>query len=313
MKLVVMIPAYNEENSIGLVIRQIPLKISGVDDVQILVINDGSIDNTVREASNAGAYKIISHKRNLGLGRTFKDGLNEALLIGADIIVNIDADGQYNGSQITDLIKPILCGRADMVIGDRQIDKLDHMPPQKKIGNKIASWVIRQVTGLPIRDAQTGLRAFSREAALRMTLINANYTYTQGTLIEAANEGLMVEQLPIEFLRRKGDSRLISGVLNYAYLAGKTVLIYYMDSRSFNFFAVIGLFMILLGTLIGGYFLSHYPMTGIVMLFPVLIAALTVLFFIVGFQILIFGFLANILRRQRIIHEEILYQLKKMR
>ena len=168
IKLVIMIPAYNEAKSICKVIMEIPRKINGIDLVTILVINDGSTDNTLEEAKRAGADKIISHKRNLGLGISFRDGLEEALSMGADIIANTDADFQYNGAEIPRLIEPILNGVADIVIGDRQINTLDQMPAGKVIGNKIATWVTRRVIKLPIRDAQTGFQAFSREAAQRM-------------------------------------------------------------------------------------------------------------------------------------------------
>jgi glycosyltransferase involved in cell wall biosynthesis len=310
MKLVVMIPAYNEENSIGAVIREIPRKIPGVDSVQVLVINDGSTDGTVEEAKRSGADKIFSHKRNMGLGMTFKHGLEEALRMGADLIVNTDADGQYNGLEIAALIEPIMENRADIVIGDRQIDQLDHMPPQKKIGNKIATWVTRRVTGLPIRDAQTGFRAFSKEASLRMSLIDAGYTYTQETLIEAAHKGLKVEQIPIEFRKREGHSRLISGIFKYARLAGKTILRSYRDFRPFRFFAAIGLGLILLGLITGGYVLRNFLATGLVT--PHLpTAVLTVAFLVIGVQVLIFGLMADMLKTQRMIQEEILYRMKR--
>jgi glycosyltransferase involved in cell wall biosynthesis len=191
-KLVVMIPAYNEEKTIGSVIREIPRKVDGFDKVEVLVVNDGSTDNTVEEAKKAGADYIVSHKTNLGLANAFKTGLEIALKLGGDVIVNIDADGQYNADEIPELVKPILDGKADIAIGDRQIDRLDHMPKAKKVGNKIATWVTRRLSGLPIRDAQSGFRAFSREAALRMNLLG-DYTYVQETIIQAANKKLRIE------------------------------------------------------------------------------------------------------------------------
>jgi glycosyltransferase involved in cell wall biosynthesis len=310
LKLVVMIPAFNEEKSIGGVIDEIPRSIPGVDAVEVLVINDGSTDGTVDEARKARADRIISHKRNMGLGVTFKDGLEGALQMGADIVVNTDADGQYNGDQIPVLAKPIITDIADIVIGDRQIDSLDHMPLKKKLGNKIASWVTRRATGLPIRDAQTGFRAFSREAALRMTLSNAGYTYTQETLIEAAHKNLKVEQIPIDFRKREGHSRLISGIFRYASLAGMTILQSYRDFRPFMFFAGIGLVMIFLGLITGGYVLWNFLNTGLVN--PHLpTAVLTVVFLVIGFQILIFGLMADMLKTQRMIEEETLYRMKK--
>jgi glycosyltransferase involved in cell wall biosynthesis len=208
MKLVVTIPSYNEEHSLAPVMAEIPRNIPGIDQVQILVVNDGSTDHTADIATQAGADEILSHKHNMGLAQTFRDGLNEALNMGADIIVNTDADFQYNGTEIPKLIAPILEGKADIVLGDRQVDHLDHMPRGNLWGNKLATHVTRWATGLPIRDAQTGFRAFSREAALRMNL-TGDYTYTQETIIQAANKNLIIEQIPVEFRRREGKSRRI--------------------------------------------------------------------------------------------------------
>ncbi len=310
MKLVVMVPAYNEEGSISAVISEIPREIPPINVVEILVINDGSSDRTSEEAKRSGADRIISHKKNMGLGVTFRDGLEEALRMGADIIVNTDADGQYNGAEIPRLIEPVFLGQADIVIGNRQIDNLDHMPWQKKMGNKIATWVTRRTTGLPIIDAQTGFRAFSKEAALRMTLMSSSYTYVQETLIEAANKRLKVEQVPIEFRKRKGPSRLISNIFRYARLAGTTIIRSYRDYRPFTVFAGIGITIVGLGLLVGIRVLIHYLTTGMVTPF-IPSAILTTVLLVVGTQIVIFGFMADMLKTQRMIQEEILYRMKR--
>ena len=309
MKLVVMIPAYNEAESISKVIKEIPEEIKGIDRIDILVINDGSVDNTLGEARRAGADKIISHKRNLGLGISFRDGLEEALKMGADIIVNTDADFQYNGAEISRLVEPILDGTADMVIGDRQVDKIDHMPTGKLLGNRLATWVTRRVTGLPIRDAQTGFRAFSRDAALKMNL-TGNYTYVQETLIQAANKNLVVEQIPIEFRSRSGKSRLVSGLFSYAKSAGTTILRSYRDYQPFRAFIAVGIIFIVIGLLTGFRVLLHYFSTGTVT--PYLPSAvLTTVLVMAGLQAVVFGLLADMLKTQRILQEEILYRLKK--
>lgn len=310
MKLIVMIPAYNEQESIGNVIKEIPRKIKGIDEIEVLVINDGSADNTVEAARSAGANHILSHKKNMGLAKAFKDGLNEALLLGADIIVNTDADFQYNGTEIPKLIEPILQGKADLVIGDRQVDKLDHMPLGKKWGNKIASWVTRRVTRWPVKDAQTGFRAFSREAALRMNL-TGNYTYVQETLIQAANKSLTLVQIPVEFRKRDGSSRLISNLFNYAHSAGITIARSFRDYNPFLVFSGIGVAVIFIGLLFGSRVLLNYWRTGFVS--PYLPSAiLTTVLVIVGLLIIIFGLLADMLKTQRVLSEEILYRLKKM-
>ena len=166
MKLVVMIPAYNEEETIGKVIKEIPRDIEGAEEVAVLVINDGSTDNTVEAAKKAGADKIISFKENKGLAPAFRMGLETALMMGADIVVNTDADFQYNQTQIPDLIKPIIDEEADVVLGSRFNGWIEHMPTKKRVGNKLATWITRVASGYPVSDAQTGFRAFSRDAAL---------------------------------------------------------------------------------------------------------------------------------------------------
>jgi glycosyltransferase involved in cell wall biosynthesis len=309
MKLVITIPSYNEEHSLASVITEIPRTISGIDQVKILVINDGSDDRTIDIASQAGADNILSHKHNMGLARTFRDGLNEALEMGADIIVNTDADFQYNGTEIPKLIVPILEGKADIVLGDRQIDQLDHMPRGNLWGNKLATQVTRWATGLPIKDAQTGFRAFSREAALRMNL-TGDYTYTHETIIQAANKKLTIVQIPVEFRRREGNSRLITSIFRYAQSAGVTIFRSFGAYHPFKIFSVIGFLCIFLGLLAGFRVIMHFFSTGYVT--PYLPSALlTTVLVIVGSLAILFGLLADMIRSQRMLSEEILYRLKK--
>jgi glycosyltransferase involved in cell wall biosynthesis len=309
MKLIITIPAFNEENSLEKVIKEIPRKINGIDEIRILVINDGSTDHTVDVATRAGADKILSHTHNMGLAKTFRDGLNEALEMGADIIVNTDADFQYRGTEIPNLIKPILEGKSDIVLGDRQISRLDHMPLGNVWGNKLATGVTRMATGLPIKDAQTGFRAFSREAALRMNL-TGDYTYTQETLIQAANKHLKIEQIPVDFRRREGHSRLISSIFRYARSAGVTIFRSFGAYHPFVIFFGIGLGCILLGLIFGFKVIIHFLTTGMVT--PYLPSALlTTVLVIVGSLAILFGLLADMIRTQRMLSEEILYRLKK--
>jgi len=309
MKLIVTIPSYNEEQSIASVITEIPRTIPGIDQVLILIINDGSTDHTVEMATHAGADKILSHKQNMGLAKTFRDGLNAALEMGADIIVNTDADLQYNGTEIPKLIAPIIEGKADIVLGDRQIDNLDHMPRGNLWGNKIATQVTRWATGLPINDAQTGFRAFSRETALRMNL-TGDYTYTQETIIQAANKNLIIEQVPVEFRRRNGESRLISSIFRYARSAGVTIYRSFGAYHPFVIFSSIGFGCILLGLIFGFKVIIHFLTTGMVT--PYLPSALlTTVLIIVGCLSVLFGLLADMIRTQQILSEEMLYRLKK--
>jgi glycosyltransferase involved in cell wall biosynthesis len=309
VKLVVTIPAYNEENTIASVIEEIPRYILGIDSIEVLVIDDGSNDNTVVEAVRCGVDKIVMHKTNGGLGVAFRDGLNLALEINADIIVNIDADGQYNASQIPTLIKPILDGEADIVLGWRDVDKLYFMPKGKKLGNKLATWVTRRLSGLSIKDAQTGFRAFSREAALKMNLFG-KYTYVQETIIQASHKDLQIAQVPIEFRAREGKSRLIQSVGAYAARAGRIIFSTYRDYYPLKFFSSTGVIFIIFGLVFGIRVLSHFSQTGMVA--PYLPSAiLASLLIIIGLGTISMGVFAHMLNSQRRLNEEILYRLKR--
>ena len=262
MKLVVMIPAYNEEETIGSVIKEIPRDCC--EQVEVLVIDDGSTDKTVKEAERAGADKIISFKRNKGLAPAFRAGLETALEMEADIIVNIDADGQYNPKEIPKLTKPIIDGKADIVLGSRFRGWIEYMPVHKKITNRIATFATRRVSGLSISDAQTGFRAFTSDAAFHMNVMS-DYTYVQETLMQAANYDLVIEEVPIEFRKRSGgESRLISNIFGYAKRAGKTMVTTYRDYQPLKTFSYLGLFFIVFGLILGLRVFIHYFDTGMV-------------------------------------------------
>ena len=249
VRLIVTIPAYNEEKSIGKVIRSIPRKIKEIDKVEILVASDGSTDNTVKEARKAGAEHIVSNKKSLGLAKTFKRALDGALSLGADIIVNTDADNQYDQREIPKLIKPILEGKADMVIGDRQVEKLDHMPFSKKYGNIFGSWVIRFLTGTNIRDASSGFRAFTREAAESFNLLST-HTYTHETIIQAVNKDLAIMEVPVTFRKREhGQSRLISGVFGHIKRSLTTIVRTILMYKAFKYLVALGSLLMGIGFL----------------------------------------------------------------
>lgn len=216
MKIVVMIPAYNEEASIASVIREIPRSIEDIDEIEILVIDDGSTDRTKLVALDAGATAIVSHRSNKGLASAFRTGLAMSLRMDADIIVNTDADFQYDQAQIPDLIRPILLGRADMVLGSRFRGYIVDMPLKKKIGNILATFVTRVLSGFNTSDAQSGFRAFNRELALSLC-IRGTKTYVQETIIQPARSGYRLVEIPIMFRKREGESRLIKSIWGYAF------------------------------------------------------------------------------------------------
>ena len=305
MKLIITIPAYNEEKTLGSVIKEIPKKIKGISKVEILVIDDGSTDRTAAIAKKLGTV-VIKNKENIGLAKTFKKGLEAALEKGADIIVNTDADFQYNQKQIPLLLRPILEEKADLVLGSRFKGNIEYMPFKKRFGNRLASWAVRRVSGLPISDAQTGFRAFTREAAARMN-IQSNYTYTQETILQAAFKGLVVKEVPVDFRKREDKSRLISNVFSYAKKAGLTMLKGYLNYKPLKVFAGLGSLFFLGGFVAGLRVLVHYFNTGVVTPFlPT--AILSAVLMIVGFQIIVIGLLADMIKTNRLIEEELLYR-----
>lgn len=224
MKLIVTIPAYNEEKSIAKVIKEIPREIERIDRVEILVIDDGSIDRTKEIAKEAGADYVLSNPSNQGLAYSFKKGLEKALELKADIIVNIDADLQYNAQEIPKLIQPILDGKAEMVIGNRQVRKLAHMKFAKKYGNILLSWTMRKALKNKVSDASSGFRAFSGECASKLNIFS-NHTYTHETIIQCTFQNMRIGEVPVEFRKREeGPSRLIKSIWGYVKLSGATTV-----------------------------------------------------------------------------------------
>ncbi|HNR44248.1 MAG TPA: glycosyltransferase family 2 protein [Methanofastidiosum sp.] len=294
MKILVTIPAYNEEKTIGEVIKRIRATLDELPyENQIIVVNDGSTDNTIQEAEKAGAF-IFSHKRNYGLAETYRTEIKVALDSNPDIIIHIDADGQYRPEEIPILIEPILKREADLVLGSRFLGSIEEMPLLKKIGNRAFSKVISNITKLKITDGQTGFRAFTKEVGEKIKIIST-HTYTQEMIIRVAKEKYSIVEIPVHFDRRNdGKSRLISNPLEYAIRGWITILRVYRDYEPLNFFGGIGCLLILCGTLVFSYVVYILYVKGIVILstrIPTLLLGL--LLFISGVQIVLFGFLAD--------------------
>ncbi len=312
LKLVVQIPAYNEEKSIANVIKEIPREIKGISEVKILVIDDGSKDQTLQVAKSAGADYIARNKVNLGLGRTFKKGIETALKLGADIIVNIDADVQFNPNDIEKLIHPIMNNEADMVTCSRFLNPelTKNMPWIKKWGNRRFTKLVSRITGKKFTDCQCGFRSYSREAALRI-YINNGFTYTQEVFIDLVEKGLKIKEIPLEVRYFKKRKSIISGDLRrYGFkslgIIGKAT----RDTQPMTFFGMPGLILLSLG-LIGGlysltYWLIHHATTPIKTLFNV-----SVFFATFGAVLIVFALIADMLKRIKNIEEEVLYRIKK--
>jgi len=306
-RLIIIIPAYNEEKTIAAVIREIPRQIANVSEVLVLVSDDGSTDGTAKRAQAGGADFVISHP-NLGLAFNFKTALEEALKLGADIIVNIDADNQYNGREIPRLIAPILGADADIVLGDRQVAKLSHMPFGNKYGNMLGSWFIRKLLGMNIIDASTGFRAFSREAALRLSVMT-RHTYTHETLIQAADQGLRMAQIPIEFRKREGRSRLIANLRSHIVKTGLTILRTFTVYKPLRVMLSFGLTLFLIGSFfIIRFFYFWWNGGGAGHIQSLIIAAV---FMLIGFQTIVLGLVASAIGWSRKMLEEVLYRIKK--
>lgn len=307
--LLVVIPAYNEEKTIAAVIKEIPRVIAGIDKVEILVIDDGSTDSTVERAREAGADHIFLNKINQGLSFAFKRALDEALKLGADIIVNTDADWQYNQTEIPGLIEPILKNEAEMVIGNRQVAKLTHMTPGKKYGNMIGSFFIRLSSGAKVIDASSGFRAFSREAAMKFILFS-RHTYTHETIIQAVDKEMRIAQISIEFKKRPaGQSRLITNFFRHIGKSSLTILNVMLSQKPIKVFFFIGGAIFFLGFSFGLRYLYFFFQGQSVGHIQSLI--LTSILISIGIIIIVMGFLAELIKVNRKIMEEILFRLRK--
>tara|TARA_Y100000310_G_scaffold262419_1_gene272088 strand:- start:11628 stop:12512 length:885 start_codon:yes stop_codon:yes gene_type:complete len=294
MEIVVTIPAYNEEDTIGRVISNInEVMKSNRYSYKILVTDDGSKDKTAEVAKKAGAV-VYSHPKNYGLAETFTTEVEEALKLGADVIVHIDADTQYKPEEIPKLINEIDKGY-DLVLGSRFKGTIESMPFIKKAGNRAFSRVISNITGIEISDAQTGFRAFTKEVAERIK-ITSGHTYTQEQIIRAVKEKFRIKEVPVYFAKRKDKSRLISNPFEYAIRAWINIIRIYRDYEPLKFFGVMGTLIFLTGFILGLY-LTYIQIFGEGVNRHLGLMTLDILVLSIGLQIIIFGFIADMLRK----------------
>ena len=308
MKLIIQIPCYNEESALPVTLGEIPKSFEGIDEVEILVIDDGSSDKTVEIAKEKGVGHIVSHSRNLGLAKAFATGLKTCIEKGADIIVNLDADNQYRASDIEKLLKPILNKEADIVIGARPIQKIKSFSPLKKFLQKFGSYVIRKISGVDVLDAPSGFRAFTRDAAKRINIFD-NYTYTMETIIQAKNKGLIIKSVPIEVNDDLRPSKLVKSNFDYIKRSMFTIMRFIVIYRPFRFFMKISICLLLIALILGGRFLYFY-MTGdghghIQSLI------LCAILFLTGIQSMFFAVIADLMAINRKLIEDIQYKSHK--
>jgi glycosyltransferase involved in cell wall biosynthesis len=308
-KLIVQIPCYNEAATLPQTLASLPRQIPGIDRIEILIVDDGSKDETVRVARAAGVHHIVSFRRNLGLAAAFTAGLEESLRQGADIIVNTDADNQYEAKDIPRLIEPLLAGRADIVVGDRQVGRLPGFSPLKRRLQVLGSWVIGRASGLHTPDATSGFRALTRDAALR-TFVLSGYSYTLETLIQAGASRMTVESVPIGINAQTRPSRLMRGIPHYIRKSSATILRAYTMYRPLRVFSALGGALIALGMIPGIRFL--YLLSVGQRIGHVQSLILSAILIIVGFQVLMIGLLADLLSCNRKLLEEVIYRVRKM-
>jgi glycosyltransferase involved in cell wall biosynthesis len=310
MKVIIQIPCYNEEETLPQTLQDLPRTLPGVDQVEWLVVDDGCTDCTADVARAGGVDHVVSLVHNQGLARAFLAGLDASLRQGADIIVNTDADNQYHGQDVERLVSPILEGRADIVVGDRGVTTVPHFSPLKRRLQKTGSWVVQQAAGVSIRDATSGFRAMTREAALR-TLVLSEYSYTLETLIQAGSRNMTIESVPIRTNPETRPSRLMRSLPHYLTQSSLTIMRSYTLYRPLRVFVGVGALMILAGVLLGLRFLYFFIVgQGIAGNIQSLILAAILL--IVGFQVCLIGLMADLIGFNRKILEEILYRVRRM-
>jgi glycosyltransferase involved in cell wall biosynthesis len=309
MKLIIQIPCYNEAETLEIALNDLPKHIDGIDEIEYLVINDGSKDNTVDVAKNWGVHHIVNFTCNKGLAKGFMAGISECLRQGADIIVNTDADNQYCGEDIEKLVRPILEGRADIVIGERPIDETEHFSPLKKKLQHFGSWVVRKASGTDIPDAPSGFRAYSRDVALRLNVVNA-YTYTLEQIVQAGMNKWAIISVPIRTNGELRPSRLFSSMFGYVKKSMITIVRAYIMYRPLRFFTGLGCIPLFLGILLGVRYLVYWGMgRGDGMVQSLILCSLLIM---VGVLVIVLGILADVMAANRKILENIQYHVRRM-
>ena len=309
MKLIIQIPCYNEAETLEVALNDLPKQIDGIDEIEYLIINDGSKDNTVEVAKNWGVHYVVNFKCNKGLAKGFMAGLDACLRQGADIIVNTDADNQYCGADIEKLVRPILDGKADIVIGERPIDDTEHFSPLKKKLQHIGSWTVRVASKTDVPDAPSGFRAYSRQAALKMNVVN-EYTYTLETIVQAGRNKMAITSVPIRTNPELRKSRLFNSMFGYIKKSMLTIIRAFMIYKPLRFFTIIGSTIFLIGLILGIRFLVFVFMGESGGHIQSLILASTLL--LLGFQTFISGLQADLIASNRKLLEDIQERVRRL-
>lgn len=309
MKLIIQIPCFNEAKYLPSTLQDLPQKIKGIDQIETLIIDDGSTDNTAEVAEKNGVDHIVQFRKHRGLAAGFSAGLEACLIYGADIIVNTDADNQYRGADIPKLINPILKGEADIVIGDRQTQYIEHFSWVKKKLQKWGSSVVKFLSKTDVPDAPSGFRAISREAALKINVLS-DFSYTLETLIQAGNIGLSVKSVPIETNEKIRDSRLFTNLFNFLKRSGTTILRSYTMYKPLKIFSVLSLIFFILGLIPGIRFLYFVYIGQYQGHIQSLI--LTAILLIASFLLAVMAVLSDLIASNRKLIEEILRRVRRI-
>lgn len=308
-KLIIQIPCFNEAKTLPITLNALPREVNGINKVEWLIIDDGSKDRTIEVAKAHGVEHIVRLAKNHGLAKGFMAGLDTCLKLGADVIVNTDADNQYYAGDIPKLVNPILEGKADIVVGARSIDDIEHFSPLKKMLQKLGSWVVRGASKTNIPDATSGFRAISRDAAMRLNVFN-EYTYTLETIIQSGQKNIPITSVSIRVNESLRPSRLIKSIPSYLQKSIVTIIRIFVVYKPFRFFMCIGLVLFLSGFFIGLQFLYHYfTKDGAGHIQSLILSSILLG---IGFQTVLVAFLADLQSVNRRLMEDIQYRLKKL-
>ena len=308
MKCIIQIPAYNEEKTLPLTLSKLPKKLPGISTLEYLIINDGSSDSTTTIAKENGVHHIINFIENKGLAKAFCAGIDYCLKQNADIIVNTDADNQYNADDIEKLIEPIIKKQAEIVIGERPIATTKEFSWTKKKLQKLGSFVVRKISGTNIKDAPSGFRAISRNAALQINIFN-EYTYTIEMIIQAGRKGIPTLSIPIRTNKAERPSKLVKSIPSYIKRSLSTMVRIFNTYKPLYTFLIIGIFLLLIGIILGLRWILLYMGEGQALHIPSLI--LTAIFIVVGSQFCIFGLVADLVSVNRKLLEDIQYKIRQ--
>jgi glycosyltransferase involved in cell wall biosynthesis len=311
MKLVVQIPCLNEEATLPLVLKSIPKKITGIDEIIVLVIDDGSTDKTIGVAKQHGVKHFVLHIGNQGLGRSFHDGVLKALELGADILVNTDGDNQYPQERIEDLVQPVILGEADIVIADRQTHKIEHFSYWKKLLQRLGSAVVNEAAGTNLPDAASGFRAYSRESLMRINTIT-RFSYCTETIIQAGYKGLHITSIPIDTNPKLRESRLFKSTWEHIVKSGITIVRAYIMYKPYMVFGTLGSILFVLGLVPFARFVYFSLRDGSTAghIQSLLVGSLLM---IAAFLCLVLNIIADLIRTNRILTEDNLEQTKRLR